>query len=172
MTARLCNSIRRNCMKRLISHYSVCFILAIQVLPVVTGCSGGGPVATYTVTGSVKLPDGTPLAGGRMLLRPDENSKYSARGEIAEDGTFTLTTFKVGDGAIAGNHRVMISPPIARESLDAVATRSSRRAPAMIDPRYESLQTSPLSITIVSDGSSENHFDLIVEPPKKGKRRK
>ena len=28
------------------------------------GCSGGGPVPTYSVTGTVKLSDGSPLSGG------------------------------------------------------------------------------------------------------------
>jgi hypothetical protein len=99
-----------------------------------------------------------------------ESTKYSARGEIGTDGSFTLTTFEVGDGAIAGTHSVMVTPPIARESLDAVATRG-KKSPDAIDRRYQSLATTPLSITVASDGSSANHFDLVVEPPKTGRRR-
>ena len=140
------------------------------VLVGLTSCSGGGPVPTYPVTGTVKLSDGTPLSGGRILLRPDEDSKYAARGDIGEDGSFTLTTFKLGDGATAGTHRIMVTPPIARESLDAAARKTKRPRP-MIDPKYESLTKSPLTILVVSDGSSENHFDLVVEPPS-SKRRK
>ena len=36
-------------------------------------------------------------------LRPE------ARGEIQSDGTFVLTTYKEGDGVVAGQHRVSIS---------------------------------------------------------------
>ena len=149
-------------LKRLSCLKSCCAWLVI--VAGISGCSGGGPEPTYSVTGTVKLSDGTPLSGGRILARPNENSKYSARGEVNSDGTFILTTFEVGDGAIEGTHKVMISPSVTRESLDEIATRGKRPKPT-IDQSYQSLRTTPLSITVTSDGSSENHFDLVVEPP-------
>ncbi|MCA9231003.1 MAG: hypothetical protein KDA57_10145 [Planctomycetales bacterium] len=125
---------------------------------------------TFPVTGTVKLPDGSPLSGSQMLVRPNENPKYSAKGEVDAEGNFVLTTFEVGDGAIAGTHQVLVFPPVTRESLDDVASRSKKPMP-VIDDIYQNERTSPLSITVSSDGSSENHFDLVVEPPKPRKRR-
>ena len=135
------------------------------------GCSGGGPVPTYSVTGTVKLSDGSPLSGGRVLTRADENSKYPARAEIDAEGAFVLTTFDLEDGAVAGTHKVMITPHIPRESLDAVATKT-KKSQSAIDPSYQNLKSTPLTITVTSDGSSDNHFDLVVEPPQKGRKRR
>ncbi len=128
----------------------------------VAGCSGGGPEPTYPVTGTVKLPDGKPLQGGQILFRPVEGSTYSARGDIAQDGTFELTTFEAGDGAVAGKHKVMITPAVPPELLEDARAMLGRKP--IIDPSYQSLQTSPLEYTVVDDDS--NNFDIVAKPPK------
>jgi hypothetical protein len=137
-----------------------------------TGCSGSGPATTFQVSGTVKFPDGQPLTAGRILFRPDKDAKYSARGGILEDGTFELSTFNEGDGAIAGVHKVMITPEVDRAALDEPAATRKRAMP-VIDIQYQSLRDTPLEVTVTADGSSENHFDLVVEPPKiRGKKRR
>src|SRR5262245_52612495 len=75
-----------------------------------TGCNRG-PVPTYPVSGRVVFGDKAPLPGGNIEFSPvDGKVRTSARGMIAEDGTFTLTTFRDADGAIEGKHRVLIIP--------------------------------------------------------------
>ena len=142
----------------------------VGLLGLACGCSDSGPVPTVAVTGTVKLSDGTPLEGGRILFRPDKDAKYSARGAIGTGGVFELTTFERGDGAIAGSHRVMVSPPVDRDLMDEPVSERERTI-IQIDRSYQHPRTTPLVVTVTSDGSSDNHFDLIVEPPTVKKRR-
>ena len=138
-----------------------CFphIIAATLLTI-TGCSEGGPEATYSVSGTVKLPDSTPLNGGQILFRPIKG-KHSARGEIQEDGSFELSTFGSGDGAVAATHRVVITPPLPEDFMDEPAVQRRYRSP--IDQRYQSVRTTTLEYAVTSDGP--NHFDIVVEPP-------
>ncbi len=147
------------------SSIRLCLSLSIYGTVVLAGCSGNSPATTFQVSGTVKLSDGQPLTAGRILFRPDKDSKYSARGGINQDGAFELTTFKEGDGAIAGVHKVMITPEVDRAALDEPAATRKREKP-VIDIQYQSLQRTPLEVTVTADGSSENHFDLVVEPPR------
>lgn len=154
---------------RLCHYQAVCgaSLLAVGLV----GCFDSGPAPTFQVSGTVKFSDGQPLAGGQILLRPDNDSKYSARGEIDTEGAFQVSTFKKGDGAIAGTHRVMITPHVDRELLDQPAS-ARRRTKPILDARYQDLSRSPLEVTVVSDGSSDNHFDIVVEPPSPRRGRK
>jgi hypothetical protein len=76
-------------------------------------CWGCGPA------GRGKLPDlipvkgrvaykGKPLTKGMITFVPDGYGR-EARGDIQSDGSFVLTTFKPGDGVVAGEHRVTIT---------------------------------------------------------------
>lgn len=74
-----------------------------------SGC-GGGPTETYVkatvpVRGKVSYK-GRPLAQGTVKFEPD--SGRGAEGDIRPDGTFELSTFKAGDGAVEGTHRVAV----------------------------------------------------------------
>jgi len=67
---------------------------------------------TAPVNGRVKFKDGSDvsvLKGYTVSLEHDED-RISAAGDIEADGTFKLSTFSPGDGAIPGRHRVAISP--------------------------------------------------------------
>lgn len=141
-----------------------CFLTTACLL---AGCSRGGPAPTFYVTGTVKLSDETPLSGGRVLFRPT-SGKHSARGDVQEDGTFELTTFKSGDGAVAGPHKVMITPALPKDFMDEPAARAGYRSP--IDQRYQGVSSTPLEFTVTDEGS--NHFDIVVEPPTRSKRRR
>src|SRR5437588_12477893 len=77
------------------------------------GCNQGRPTA-YTVEGTVTLRNGTLLPGGIIELQPvdTELKKFGAHGEVGPDGKFRLTTFREGDGAVAGEHRRVIQPAV------------------------------------------------------------
>lgn len=68
-----------------------------------SGCGGGPELAP--ATGKV-LYNGEPLPFGIVMFQP--NVGQPAQGEIKTDGTFTLSTFEPGDGAIVGSHRVSV----------------------------------------------------------------
>ena len=137
-------------------------ILSLAVLLAVAGGCSSGKAPTYAVTGTVKLPDGTPLTGGRLLFRPEGETVYAAKGEIGADGSFELSTFGLSDGAVAGTHKVMVLPPTPEGAMDDV--RKAAASALRIDLRYQSLRTTPLEYTVTPGGT--NHFDIVVEPLK------
>ena len=82
------------------------------LLVVFGGCGGNTPsvsVSTTPVKGKVTYK-GQPLTGGTISFEP-ENSGREAFGDIKSDGTFELTTYKPGDGAVVGSCRVQVVNP-------------------------------------------------------------
>ena len=61
---------------------------------------------TVPVSGTVTYK-GKPLTKGTVVFEPDAGRP--AHGAIQSDGRYTLSTFKEGDGAVEGAHRVSIS---------------------------------------------------------------
>lgn len=131
----------------------------LLIIVPLAGCSGSSK--TQTVTGTVKLENGKPLAGGRILFQPMGESTQPARGTIAADGTFQLGTFSTGDGAVPGVHKVAIYPAVPEQAVNDPAAVA--RYMAAVDIRYQNIQTTPLEYTVKSDGSV-NHFDIVVKP--------
>jgi hypothetical protein len=92
--------------------------LALAVA-VVAGCGSGNPWDLVKVTGKVTYDDGTIIPVGSMKLyfvpqTPPIDSKTSPRqgvaGVNASDGSFdAVTTYKYGDGLIAGKHKVVVA---------------------------------------------------------------
>ncbi len=76
---------------------------ALACLLILAGC--GGP--TIPCTGEVLL-DGKPLPNAAVMFIPSDGSR-AATGRTGSDGCFRLTTFKPGDGAFPGEHRVTIA---------------------------------------------------------------
>lgn len=117
---------------------------------VAVGCNRGGQIPTYPVSGKVVFPDGHPLEGGSIIFESQEHG-LSARSVINPDGTFKLGTYRQGDGAVAGEHRVAVVPPVNME-ID----RDQSRPPPIIHPKYSDIEVSGL--------------DCTVEPKKRGNR--
>ena len=134
-----------------------CYRLAIVVA--IAGCSRSS--ATYPVTGTVKFSNGQPLAGGRILFQPTGEPSQPAKATIAVDGTFSLGTFEIDDGAVPGHHRVAIYPKVPPEVGNDMAAIARYRS--VIDSRLQNIQTTPLEYTVKSDGS-DNHFDVQLKP--------
>jgi len=79
------------------------------------GCGGGaGQLAVAPTSGKVTL-NGEPVIGGSITLSPVGGAKGNAgkpaSATIGSDGTFQLGTYRAGDGAVIGKHRVSFSPP-------------------------------------------------------------
>ena len=143
-------------LKRLPTWTSVALIFAFWAC--LSGC-GDDRVPTYPASGRVVFPDGSPLPGGNIEFAPQAGTvKTSARAMIEEDGTFRLTTFRDGDGALAGVHRVAIIPARRRGQRADEAERS-------FDGKYQDFETSGLEATIAS--GSPNEFKFVVHPARK-----
>src|SRR5262245_52633345 len=82
----------------------------LAVLVVLAGCGSSGP-RTYRIPGKLTYEDGSPVPGASVVLQTTvDNKTVSARGIATPDGKFDLTTFREGDGVVAGEHQVSISP--------------------------------------------------------------
>ena len=84
--------------------------LAALALIACSGCGEDGkaaPVSTVPVKGMVRYK-GRPLTRGVIQFEPASIGR-EASGEIQPDGTFTLSTYGTGDGAVLGPHRVAVT---------------------------------------------------------------
>jgi hypothetical protein len=87
-------------------RWVLCVLIACAVL---AGCgrSQKWPALTEPTTAVVRL-DGKPVEGALVILGP-LGKGYASQGTTAADGRATLTTFRSGDGAVAGQYRVLVS---------------------------------------------------------------
>ncbi len=114
-------------------------------------CSGCGRT-TYPVNGTVVWQDGSPakeLAGGSVEFESGEKN-LSASGEIRSDGSFTLTTFKKGDGAPPGTYKVLITEPVR---VDANPYDPEKLA-QIIPKKYRSFKESKIEITVKPESNT------------------
>ncbi|NOY29951.1 MAG: hypothetical protein GXP28_07165 [Planctomycetes bacterium] len=101
------------------------------------------------------------LSGYRVSFLCFENqadgkqNRVTATGLVREDGTFTVNTYEIGDGAVLGTHQVAITPPITYE-YDGGPIKIH------IDPRYGSPKQSEL--TAVVDGDTEVVLEVQRAP--------
>ncbi|QDU88508.1 hypothetical protein Pla175_18860 [Pirellulimonas nuda] len=123
----------------------------------VCGCVGCGSDMA-PVAGRVEFSDGSPVRGGIRVIRfePDDDSPAEVRkagsGDIAEDGSFVITTKKPGDGVYRGKYVVTFTVISDRES-----------AKSLIPSQYTTYVDSPFEVT-VDRGKSDYLFKL--EKPK------
>jgi len=120
------------------------------VLFSLVGCET--PVATHPVAGTVLLANGSPAGGGVIKFRTtsETGETVKAHGQIQPDGSFQLTTFEDGDGALEGDHQVILFSPATGDGGGTVAAPSFPR-------KYRDYETSELEFH-VSPG--ENNFEI------------
>jgi hypothetical protein len=118
------------------------------------GCSGS-PVATWPVSGKVVLEDGTPLKTGTVEFA-SVDGVHTARGSIQSDGSFRLTTFSDGDGAVAGTHDAVVIQLISTEDLPL---HQHDHGPT-IDPRFAHYDSAGLEFTVQAE--QDNEFRIVV----------
>jgi hypothetical protein len=85
--------------------------LTVAALTAVAGlllCGCGGPNDPVTVKGVITL-DGVGVAGATVSFLPERDDGRPANALTGADGSFTLTTFKKGDGALRGAYRVAVT---------------------------------------------------------------
>lgn len=139
-------------------------LLLLLLLAALAGCSGR-EIETYPVRGKVVFKDGRALTNGYIYTRPEpqgpDNRVYAAKSAIAKDGTFVLSTFADGDGAIAGKHAVIIDVPTAREMWDEddEVDPATRAAHQEIAQKFRVFGSSGLEIDVApNDKNQEVEF--------------
>jgi hypothetical protein len=121
-------------------------ILALLVL----GCGRGGP-KTARASGTVTM-DGKPLPKIGVTFLPTKKGPI-ATGNTNENGEFTLTTVRKGDGAPIGNHKVTIGASEEGQKLPPIAGR------------YGSPHTTNLTAEVKAGEKNVFTFDLKPEDP-------
>lgn len=83
--------------------------LSMLGMVVLSGCSQHGPTPLpegVNVSGKILLPNGRPLAGGILILRP-ESGLYGATAQIQPDGSFSLRN-AVSEQVQPGKYQVFV----------------------------------------------------------------
>jgi hypothetical protein len=123
------------------------------------GC--GGDNAVHPVRGHVQAADGRRPTFGTVELKADTGGLI-ASGKIEQDGSFRLSTYRNGDGAVAGRHRAIIVQMVNTEHLPL----EKHHHVLDIHPRYARYETSGLEFTIKAGG--QNDLEIVVdEAPRK-----
>jgi hypothetical protein len=105
---------------------------------------------------------GKPLTAGEVLFTPARNkggdTGQVATGQIDSDGSYVLTTFDTGDGAVLGTHKVTV---ISREGGDM---EKLNRKPdgtiayvlpkSAIPKKYSQVDSTPLTYTVTAEGKT------------------
>ena len=123
-----------------LSIAAVCFLL--------TGCSD--QLRTYPVSGKVRFSTGGVVHVGTVELKSRDHN-VQARGQIQSDGSFTLTTYKDGDGAVSGKHDCVVVQFVMAEGISGHKPSTV----GVVDRRYASYSTSGLSAEISPVHSNE-----------------
>ena len=164
-----------------IARWLLCVSICCVVL---AGCGRAQrwPALTEPTTAVVRL-DGRPVEGALVMLGP-VGKGYSSQGTTAADGKATLTTFSRGDGAVAGEYKVLVSlqetrdnpalklpdPAIDREAYNlardqaAQAGKSFYLVRELLPQRYVSFDTSGFDAEIRRGVANE----VVLELSSKG----
>jgi len=122
--------------------------IAAVLMGSVAGC-GSDRLPVAPVTGTVSY-GGKPLEFGSVMFQPDEGPP--GRGTIQPDGTFTLSTYSEGDGAVIGHHKVRIAAFESQRPSNMAAPPDAPREPGVghsqIPRKYSNLDTSGLRVEV------------------------
>jgi hypothetical protein len=102
---------------------------------------------------------GKPVNTGRVVFTPvggkGGDTGQGASGEVESDGTYEMTTFNAGDGAILGQHivTVVVREKTAMPKPDADGHIKYEVPKALTPAKYATADKSPLRCTVVEGGT-------------------
>jgi hypothetical protein len=140
-------------MKRLFRWHTLVSTLVTCAGVILAGCGGGSDLLpTAPVSGTLAY-EGKPVAKGAIHFHPPKGQ--TANG-VVEDGKFTLTTYKEGDGAIVGKHRVAVDVVEEVPTKDGDTTSRS-----LIPKKYSEPDSSGIELEIPPTGRPNLQIDLL-----------
>jgi len=150
-----------------------CLASLAVVLLAMTGCNGASGGAdhppTYPVTGKVLYKD-QPVADAMVSFRSGPAEKaVAAAGKTDANGNFELTSFEPGDGAVAGEHKVIVVKTIIEGEdpsyFDTNSPNYGKTPPKttkkfLVPEKYSKFESSGLTATVKDSGTSEVTLEL------------
>jgi ribosomal protein S12 len=104
----------------------------------------------YPVKGKVQFADGSPVKVG-IVETKSPRTGIQATGNIQLDGSFELTTFRNGDGAVAGPHTCVVIQFVRTEEIP----NHKPSTVGVVHPKHSSYTTSGLSLEVSETGPNE-----------------
>lgn len=132
----------------------ICSVALLLAAVSTIGCSKS-PFDLAPVHGKVTI-DGKPVVAGRVMFAPIAKGESRevgkpAFGTLQADGTFTLTTFEEGDGAVVGEHWVTIFGPDEETIVTPVSTAGMPKFSRLSVPQKQSVA-----------GNQENEIEVSL----------
>jgi hypothetical protein len=138
-------------------------VFALFWLTTLVGC-GDGNIDTYPVAGTVMV-DNKPADGAMVIFVPTSTAPEAQRkrpfGIADGQGKFSLTTFEQGDGAPAGQYKVLIQWPAA--TTQASQQQGGRRGslgPDRLKGKYFNLENTKFTATVEEQSNELQPFQL------------
>jgi len=142
---------------------AVVWAAVFSLLGVPAGCGPKRP-KTVPVTGRITYR-GQPLEGARVMFYTPGGRP--ATGTTDKDGRFRLETFSTSDGALLGEHTVVISKYVSPLGGDPLAPGQEKLWEGgpppirqLIPARYTTPAASPLRAKVTAEGPNDFSFDL------------
>ena len=132
--------------------------ISFAVVVAMSGCRNANELDTAPVSGRV-LMNGKPLSTGTVTFVP--NRGRVANGDIQSDGTFELSTYRSGDGAIVGSHKAAVL--VIRSDIDPAKGPEQDKPLMLIPPRYVTAEESGLKYEVRA--GQNNNFTLELHDP-------
>jgi len=131
------------------------WLAAVTGILLLSSCKDNRFKPVYPVTGKI-FYEGKPAAGATVALQPlsDEiDPLVRPMGEVDEEGKFTVSTYKTGDGAPAGKYavRVIWLP----KGYDGPVERGNK-----LPARYADVSTSGLGVEVKPESNVVPDFEL------------
>jgi hypothetical protein len=149
-------------------------LLLFVVFAAVTYLGCGASDLPVPISGKVTV-NGVPVANAGIVFHPHDGKGRPASAETTEDGTYRLTTFNAGDGALKGEYRVTlvweepVHPYLAlrdgapqKDALrqEYLAWKEKHKdQPSPIPPEYANVGSTPLVQKVPAPGNLAN-FDV------------
>lgn len=129
----------------------------LAALSLIAGCKNAHELDTAPVSGKVLL-NGKPLTRGTVTFAPQKGRV--ANGDIRSDGTFELSTYRSGDGAIVGSHKAAVI--VLRTDIDPRVGPEKDKPIMVTPPRYATAEESGLKYEVKV---GQNNFTLELHDP-------
>jgi len=134
------------------------FALPLFSLLVLAGCNDGPKMVP--VTGKV-IYNGRPLEFGVVMFQPPNGQP--AQGQVQPDGTYTLSTYRLNDGAVVARHKVRVACYESMSPSFVKGPGEQKLGKPLVPEKYTLFDYSGLTAD-VNENNHEFTFELTGPP--------